>query len=100
VNLVLEGITWPPCYKYINTDTWSSRLEVGCKAVNLPCKRIIVKSKEVKTRSNLAESSKEGYGSERAVLPMMMTVVVVAAVVVAAAATRSHIYLFLGFRVL
>jgi hypothetical protein len=31
-----------------------------------------VKSKEVKTGCNVAESSKEGYGSERAVLPMMM----------------------------
>jgi hypothetical protein len=31
-----------------------------------------VKSKEVKTGSNLAESSKEGYGSKRDVLPMMM----------------------------
>jgi hypothetical protein len=26
----------------------------------------------VKTRCNLAESSKDGYGSKRAVLPMMM----------------------------
>jgi hypothetical protein len=30
------------------------------------------KFKEVKTGCNLAESSKEGYGSKRAVLPMMM----------------------------
>jgi hypothetical protein len=39
----------------------------------LPRKEIIVaKSKEVKTGSNLAESSREGYGSRSAVLPMMM----------------------------
>jgi hypothetical protein len=37
------------------------------------CKRIIVaKSKEVKTGCNLAEFSKEGYGSKRAVLPITM----------------------------
>jgi hypothetical protein len=36
-------------------------------------KKIIVpKSKEVKTGSILAEFSKEGYGSKRAVLPMVM----------------------------
>jgi hypothetical protein len=29
-------------------------------------------SKEVKIESNLAESFKEGYGSKRAVLPMMI----------------------------
>jgi hypothetical protein len=29
-------------------------------------------SKEVKPGSNMAESCKEGYGSKRAVLPMMM----------------------------
>jgi hypothetical protein len=28
----------------------------------------------MKTGSNLAESSKEGYGSKRAVLPMMMII--------------------------
>jgi hypothetical protein len=38
----------------------------------LLCKRVTVaKFKEVKTGSNLAESSKEYYGSKRAVLPMM-----------------------------
>jgi hypothetical protein len=41
--------------------------------MTLLCKKItVVKSKEVKTRHNLAESSKVGYGSKRAVLPMMM----------------------------
>jgi hypothetical protein len=39
-------------------------------------KIIVAKSKEVKTRSNLAESSKEGYGSTSAVLPMMVVVAV------------------------
>jgi hypothetical protein len=44
------------------------------KLTNLLCRKIIVtKSKEVKTRSNLAESSKEGYGSESAVLLLMIT---------------------------
>jgi hypothetical protein len=31
-----------------------------------------MKFKEVRTGSNLAESSKEGYGPKSAVLPMMM----------------------------
>jgi hypothetical protein len=35
-------------------------------------KTIVMKPKEVKTGLNLAESSKEGYGSKRAVLPLMM----------------------------
>jgi hypothetical protein len=44
----------------------------------LLCKNIIVsKSKEVKTGSNLAESSKEGYVSRSAVLPMMMMMMVI-----------------------
>jgi hypothetical protein len=37
---------------------------------------IVAKSKEVKTRSNLAESPKEGYGSKRAVLPVMMVMMI------------------------
>jgi hypothetical protein len=41
--------------------------------MTLLCKKIVVtKSKEVKTGCNLIESSKECYGSESAVLPMMM----------------------------
>jgi hypothetical protein len=32
----------------------------------------VAKSKEMKTWSNLAGSSKKGYGSKRAVLPIMM----------------------------
>jgi hypothetical protein len=35
-------------------------------------KKYVAKSKEVKTGRSLAECSKEGYGSKRAVLPMMM----------------------------
>jgi hypothetical protein len=38
----------------------------------LLCKNIITKSKEIKSGCSLAESSKEGCGSKRAVLPMMM----------------------------
>jgi hypothetical protein len=41
--------------------------------MNLLCKNIIAaKSKKVKPGCNLAESSEEGYGSKRAVLPIMM----------------------------
>jgi hypothetical protein len=56
-------------------------LEVRSKADDLALlkKYIVAKSKEVKTGwccsqewTNLAESSKEGHGSKRAVLPMMM----------------------------
>jgi hypothetical protein len=48
---------------------------LGAKLTSLLCKKIIVaKFKEVKTAYNQAESSKESYGSEGAVLPMMMTV--------------------------
>jgi hypothetical protein len=39
----------------------------------LPCeKKIVAKSKEVETVSNLAESSKEGCGSKRGCFAMMM----------------------------
>jgi hypothetical protein len=39
------------------------------------CKNITAaKSEEVKTGSNLAESSEEGYGSKRALLPMVMNI--------------------------
>jgi hypothetical protein len=41
--------------------TWSSTLGVGCKGKQI----IVMKFKEVKTRCNLTESSKEGYGSKR-----------------------------------
>jgi hypothetical protein len=53
-------------------------LQVGglnARLTTLLCKKIIVaKSKEVKTRSNLAELFKKGYGSKRTVLPMMMII--------------------------
>jgi hypothetical protein len=39
--------------------------------MTLLCKKItVVKSGEVHTRSNLAESAKEGYGSKSVVLPV------------------------------
>jgi hypothetical protein len=46
---------------------------VGCKALALK-KKIIAKSKEVKNRYNLAESSKEGSGSKKTVLPIIMMI--------------------------
>jgi hypothetical protein len=46
------------------------------RLTTLLCDKITVaKSKEVKTGFNLAETSKEGYGSRRAVLPMMMLMI-------------------------
>jgi hypothetical protein len=36
------------------------------------CKKNVVKSKGVKAGSNLAESTKEGYGPKRAILPTTM----------------------------
>jgi hypothetical protein len=46
---------------------------LDARLTTLLCKRITVaKPKEVKTGSNLAESSKEDYGSTRAVLPMVV----------------------------
>jgi hypothetical protein len=59
----------------INKETWSSRLGVGRKADNYALKYIIAKSRKVKTGCNLAESSKEGYGSKRAVLPVIMMMI-------------------------
>jgi hypothetical protein len=43
--------------------------------ISLCKKNIAAKFKGVKTGSNPAESSKEGYGSKRAVLPMMMMMI-------------------------
>jgi hypothetical protein len=43
------------------------------RLTTLLCKRIIVaRFKQMKTGCNLAEFSKEGYGSKGAVLPLMM----------------------------
>jgi hypothetical protein len=39
-------------------------------------KTTVAKSKELKTESNMAESSKKGYGSKRAVLPMKMMMMI------------------------
>jgi hypothetical protein len=51
----------------------SSLWGLDAEVVILLCKKVIVaKSKEVKIGCNLAESYKEGYGSERAVLPTTM----------------------------
>jgi hypothetical protein len=52
-------------------------LGVGRKADGLALlkKFIVAKSKEVKTGCNLAESSKEGCGSKRVVLPIMMMMI-------------------------
>jgi hypothetical protein len=48
---------------------------LDARLTHLLCKKITVaKSKEVKIGSNLAESSKEGYGSKRDVLPMVMLI--------------------------
>jgi hypothetical protein len=63
---------------YINTVTWSSRLGVGRRADEYVLKKyIIAKSTKVKTRCNLAESSKEDYGSKRAVLSVMMMMMMI-----------------------
>jgi hypothetical protein len=46
---------------------------LDAKLTTLLCKKnIVAKYKKVKTGCNLAESSKEGYGSKRVVLPVMM----------------------------
>jgi hypothetical protein len=48
---------------------------LDARLTSLPRKKITVaKSKEEKTESNLAEYSKEDYGSERAILPMLMMI--------------------------
>jgi hypothetical protein len=48
---------------------------LDARLTTLLCKKsIVANSKEVKTGCDLAESSKDGYGSERAVFPMIMMV--------------------------
>jgi hypothetical protein len=60
----------------IITGIWSSRLGVGRKADALVLqKNFAAKSNEVKTGSNLAEFSKEGYCSQRGFLPMMLILI-------------------------
>jgi hypothetical protein len=51
---------------------------------------VVAKSKEVKTGSNLAEPSKEGYGSERDVLPMIMIMIMMMIRIKTSAYTRQH----------
>jgi hypothetical protein len=61
----------------INTETWASRLGVGRKSDDLALKKkTVTKSEELKTECSLAEPSKEGSGSKRAVLPMIMMMMI------------------------
>jgi hypothetical protein len=56
-------------YRDVVVQIWG----LDARLTTLLCKKIIVtKSKEVKTGCNRAESSTEGCGSKRTVLPMMM----------------------------
>jgi hypothetical protein len=51
---------------------------LDARLIILLCKNITVaKTKEVKTGYNMAEFSKEGYGSKRPVLPMMMMMIMI-----------------------
>jgi hypothetical protein len=61
-NLSLEDIEGP------GLPGW----RLDARLTTLLCKKIVSKSKDMKTGSNLTEFSKEGYGSKRAVLPMMI----------------------------
>jgi hypothetical protein len=45
---------------------------LDARLTTLLCKNIVTKSEEVKPGYDLAESSKESYGSRSSVLPMMM----------------------------
>jgi hypothetical protein len=45
---------------------------LDARLTTLLCKKIVAKSKEMKTRYNLTKSSKEGCGSKGAVLPIIM----------------------------
>jgi hypothetical protein len=69
---VPEGKNWVTLsLEDINTETWSLKLGVTCKAIVVVKKKIIVvKIKEVKNRivlfeTNPAGYSKEGHGSKR-----------------------------------
>jgi hypothetical protein len=69
---VPSGLSLTPS-REIKKKTGSPGWGLDSRLMTLPCKEIIVaKFKEVKTGCNLAKSSKEGYGSKRAVLPIMM----------------------------
>jgi hypothetical protein len=62
----------------INTETWSSRLEVGHKADDLALQENYCyeiqrsENRMVQFKTSLAESSKEGYVSKTISLMMMM----------------------------
>jgi hypothetical protein len=56
----------------INIGPCPPRWGLDAKLRTVLCTITVAKSKEVKIGCNLTESSKEGYGSKRAVLPMMM----------------------------
>jgi hypothetical protein len=73
------GITGPLCHWGTNTETGSSRLGVVYKTDDLALKKKItaVKSKEVKSGSDLAESYKEGCGSKRPVLSLMVMMIII-----------------------
>jgi hypothetical protein len=43
----------------------------------LLCKKIVMKFKEAKTGCKLAESSKKGFGSKRAVLSMIIIIIII-----------------------
>jgi hypothetical protein len=47
-------------------------MEFRVRLTTFLCKNLLLQNpKNIKTGSNLAESSKEGYGSKKTVLPMM-----------------------------
>jgi hypothetical protein len=78
-NPVPGGITGPPCHGGdINTETWSSKLVVGRKADDLTL-YVIQRSKNriVCFKTNLAEASKEDYGTKRAVFQMIMMMMMI-----------------------
>jgi hypothetical protein len=60
----------------MNTEIWCSRLGVGRNTDELALRKYYsFEINEVKAGSNLAESSKEGCGSKRAVFPMMIMMI-------------------------
>jgi hypothetical protein len=78
-NPMPGGITRPLCHwgtltQITDPPGWG----LESRLTTLFCKRnIVAKSKEVKSGCNLAVSSKEGYGSKSAVLPMMMMIIII-----------------------
>jgi hypothetical protein len=76
-NLVPGGITGPPCHwgtyiKKPGIPGWG----LDARLTTLLSKKMTaMKSKDRKTGLNLAEYSKEGYSSKRAVVPMMIMMI-------------------------